>query len=60
MTPKNRHIALTLIAASLILVSASCSKKTEKAPEPQATAEAPQAEENGAEAPAPTGNQPGA
>ncbi len=52
------HTFLTILAASLLLFAASCSKKTEKAPEPQATAEAPKANEATAETPAPTINQP--
>ena len=41
-TPKH-HIVLTILAASLLLFSASCSQKTEKAPEPQPASENSQA-----------------
>ncbi|MBO4349494.1 MAG: hypothetical protein J6A01_00920, partial [Proteobacteria bacterium] len=47
------QIAFTILTTSLLLFSASCSKKTEKAPEPQPTAEAPQGNEAEANASAP-------
>jgi hypothetical protein len=52
------HTFLTIFAASFLLFAASCGKKTEIALEPQATAEAPKANEATAETPAPTINQP--